>query len=124
MTSNAKVTPLPGRIPQWSFDDRIRKVRRQLGYTQDEMADALEVGLKAYSAWEAGKNTPSDILSVAQKLERVTGVPRQWFIGWMDDEPGRPDAPSGSEAKITFRSFASAEGRDAIVTDLSSRWSA
>ncbi len=85
MENSAKVTPLPGRIPQWGLDDRLRKVRRDMGMTQEQLAEALGVGAKAYGAWEAGTNRPGDVLAVAARMESVSGVPRQWFIGWMED---------------------------------------
>lgn len=84
---NAKVSPIPGRIPQWTFAERARKVRREMGWTQQGMADALNVGLKAYSAWESGSNTPKNVLDIAISMEQITGVPKQWFIGWIDETP-------------------------------------
>ena len=92
MSNLAEVTPLRGRIPQWSFGDRLRKARREYtSFTQGEMAERLEVTLKAYSSWEAGQsNGPRDIASTAVKLERITGIPKSWFIGWADDEPSGP----------------------------------
>ncbi len=93
MSSN--VIPMPNRIPEWSFADRLRKVRRDGRMTIDEMAATLNVGAKAYGAWEAGRNTPADIADVAVRLERVTGVPRTWFLGWETDGAPRPDGPDG-----------------------------
>jgi len=71
-----------------------------MGYTQEAMAESLEVGLKAYSSWEADKNPPSDVLTVAVKLERLTGIPRQWFIGWMDDEPTTPERRASDYSSV------------------------
>lgn len=105
MEANAKVTRMPGRIPQWGLDDRLRKVRRDMGMTQEELAAALGVGAKAYGAWEAGTNRPADVLEVAQKMEAVSGVPRQWFIGWIDEAVG----PAGFEpttSSVKSREFA------------------
>ena len=76
-------------MPQWTFADRARKVRRDLKLGQAEMADRLGVGLKAYSAWESGKNTPEDIVTIAVLFERASGVPRTWFLGWIDDQEAR-----------------------------------
>lgn len=84
---NAQVKHLPGTAPQWDFSDRIRKVRRTLGLTQEQMAVALEVGDKRYAAWESGRNTPDDLPGMAVRLEAFTGVPRTWFLGWVDDSP-------------------------------------
>jgi transcriptional regulator with XRE-family HTH domain len=61
-----------------------------MGLSQTEFAVLLDVGRQAYSAWESGKNTPASIPEIAERLETVTGVPRQWFLGWMDDAP-QPD---------------------------------
>ena len=91
----ATVTQLPSRIPEWTFAERARKVRRELGFTQQQMADALEVGLKRYSAWETGKNTPSDIADVAVAFERASGVPRAWFLGWSEADAPRPGGGAG-----------------------------
>lgn len=87
MSTALNVTRIRGHIPQWTFAERARKVRRDLGLTQQQMADQIEVGLKAYSAWESGKNSPEDIAGIAVKFEGVSGVPRTWFLGWADDGP-------------------------------------
>ena len=84
----------PGRVPQWTFAERARKARRDLKFTQQQMADALDVGLKRYSAWESGKNTPDDLPEMAVRFEQATGgVPRAWFLGWTDgsNPGGGPD---------------------------------
>ncbi|WP_413816755.1 helix-turn-helix domain-containing protein [Microbacterium sp. BG28] len=82
------------RIPQWTFGERLRKVRRELGLTQGDMAAQLGVGSPAYAAWESGRNQPADLPAVAVKLEHMSGVPRTWFLGWADESP-RPDGPGG-----------------------------
>lgn len=86
MSALANVSPIRRHVPQWNFADRARKVRRDLGLGQLEMAEKLGVGLKAYSAWESGKNSPEDIVSIAVKFEKASGVPRTWFLGWIDDD--------------------------------------
>lgn len=81
------------RIPQWTFAERVRKARRDLGIRQNDFAERLGVSLSAYSAWETGRNTP-DIAKVAPRLEAATGIPRTWFLGWEDESP-HPDGPGG-----------------------------
>lgn len=67
---------------EWSFADRLRKVRRDVAQTgQAEFAQALNVNLKAYSAWESGKNTPRELVAIAKRIELVTGVPATWMLG-------------------------------------------
>lgn len=86
MTNTATTTVRPG--PEFSFADKLRKVRREVAHmTQEEMADALNVGLKAYSSWEAGKNPPRNLVEVSNRLELVTGVDRKWFVGWAASQP-------------------------------------
>lgn len=94
MTEN--VIHLP-RVPQWTFAERLRKVRRDTGLTQPEFAAQLD-GVKpsTLEAWETGRNRPRDLPKVAADLERVTGVPRAWFLGWLD---GSPDGGSGIDER-------------------------
>lgn len=82
-------------IPRWTFAERIRKVRRDRGLTQEEFAESvLGLRLSTYSAWETGRNTP-DLAQLAPILEQRTGVPKEWFLGWMNEEAPRPDGPDG-----------------------------
>lgn len=76
-----------GRIPQWTFAERLRKVRRDAGMNQTEFAEQLGVKRESLTAWETGRNEPRSITEVVERLERLTGVPRQWFLGWLDPEP-------------------------------------
>ncbi len=99
MSENAQVIQFPRSIPAWSLGDRLRKVRREyVQTTMDGMAAALEVGPKAYAAWEADRNRPADIAGLAVKLERLTGVPRGWFLGWTDEDGPRPAGGEGQWA--------------------------
>jgi transcriptional regulator with XRE-family HTH domain len=92
---STNVVPFRGRrIPAWTFGERARKVRRELGATQDDFAKQLGVSSPTYSAWETGRNEPSNMPDVAVKLERITGVAREWFLGWADESP-RPEGPDG-----------------------------
>lgn len=106
MTTATNVSPLPRRGPQWTFADRARKVRRDMKLGQAQMADLLGVGLKAYSAWESGKNSPDDIVATSVKFEQVSGVHRTWFLGWIEDEPTTPAGQGEESQQITERSLA------------------
>ena len=87
------------RNPQFDFCDRIRKVRREVAHmTQKEMAHELQVGDKAYEAWEAGRNKPGsdDLISIAKLIAaRWPGVTAAWVLGVEDPPP--PPPPSGGE---------------------------
>jgi transcriptional regulator with XRE-family HTH domain len=95
MTTN--IIPMRTGIPQWTFADRVRKVRRDLKWTQGKMAAALGVQEAAYSAWETGRNTP-DLAKVAPKLEEITGVDRAWFLGWADNNAPDPEGAEGGQS--------------------------
>ena len=81
--------------PEMGFGDYLRKARREYtSYGQKEMAAALGVTTQAYSAWEAGRNTPRDLRAIAEKLERITNIDRSWFLGWQAPESRPSDYKS------------------------------
>lgn len=107
------------KLPVWTFADRLRKVRRESGLGQVEFADALGVGRQTYAAWETGRNTPRDLANAAEQLEAVTGVPRAWFLGWMDNAPEPSDGPEGGgSGRRDSNSQHSAWNADTTVIEL------
>lgn len=42
-----------------TFGDRLRAARTAKGYTQEELADLMEVSKQSVSAWENNRETPS-----------------------------------------------------------------
>lgn len=80
-------------IPEWTFGERIRKIRRDVGLSQAEFAARIGVSTSALSAWEAGRNTPGEkIVDIAKTIRREFRVPTGWTLG--TDEPpteGGPD---------------------------------
>lgn len=92
--------------PTIGFGVRLRIARREYtNYGQKEMAAALGVTTQAYSAWEAGRNTPRELPKVAAKLEKVTNVDRTWFLGWADTQPSdyKGQVSQKQDAKIQPR---------------------
>jgi len=81
---NMSNTPTPrGRqhVPSWSLADRLRKVRRDEGMTQEEMAHALGVKPVTLGSWESGRNRPDDVVGLASRIESLYGVPAAWLLG-------------------------------------------
>ncbi|MFR9807108.1 helix-turn-helix transcriptional regulator [Pseudonocardia sp. RS010] len=107
MTTDAAET----RLPKWSLADRLRKVRRdeaQLGQT--EFAAALGVGRQAYSSWEAGTAKPRDLITVAEKVSEVTGVPAWWILGLNTAPPAPEGTPAaGGADELATRRAATAD---------------
>jgi transcriptional regulator with XRE-family HTH domain len=81
-------------IPEETFGDRLRRVRRALGLNQEAFASQLgaDVGVKALGAWETGTREPRGAVSVARRIELAFGVPAAWLLGL--DVPG-PTGPDG-----------------------------
>jgi transcriptional regulator with XRE-family HTH domain len=68
-------------VPDWSFGDRIRKVRTLTGMTQAEFAEAISVGEASLAQWETDRARPRDILDVAHRVERLFQIPAAWLLG-------------------------------------------
>lgn len=68
-------------VPEWNLADRLRKIRRDRHLTQEQIA--VELGYKAvtWSAWEADRTHPHDVLDLAVRIERRYGVPAAWTLG-------------------------------------------
>lgn len=46
-------------MPKVNFSEICRKIRLQLGHTQQEMADLFGVHIRTYQNWEAGEGEPN-----------------------------------------------------------------
>jgi len=57
--------------------DRIKKLRKDLGLTQQEMADKLGIKRTSISNYEIGRNTPPD--AVISLLRREFGASEEWL---------------------------------------------
>jgi DNA-binding XRE family transcriptional regulator len=83
-------------VPEWTFGDKVRKVRRELKLTQADFAGRLGVKENTYNAWETGRNTPNlkDAQQVAKRLRLMCGIPEWWILGLEPQNP-RPGSPDG-----------------------------
>ena len=86
-------TQTAGRIPEWTFGDRIRKIRRDAHLSQGQFAAMIDRGDKAVAAWESGKNEPADIVAVARRIQVALGVRAEWTLG-LTEGPPTPDPGS------------------------------
>jgi len=82
-------------VPEWSDGEKLRKIRRHLGKTQEEFATALGVKPTTYSAWEADRNSVREPKVIARRLKMLAGVPMWWFLD--SERPSGPDGPDGGE---------------------------
>lgn len=77
-------------VPQWTLGDRLRKVRRVNGLTQDQFAALLGVNAKSLAAWESDKQSPRRyiLMAIAAQLEGQFGLPRMWTLGLQPQASG------------------------------------
>lgn len=62
------------KLPRMNtFGDRFRAARNALGFTQDEMAERLDVTKSAISAWENNREAPS--FEKLPRIREATGRP-------------------------------------------------
>lgn len=55
------------------YNERIREVREEYGYTQQKIADILNIGQRTYSDYENGKTRiPIDSLIILAKYYNVS----------------------------------------------------
>ncbi len=67
---------------QWTFGDRIRKIRRSLDIPQGEFAAKLSETRESLSKWESGKvREPRNVVAIAKRIELAYGVPATWTLG-------------------------------------------
>lgn len=69
-----------GQVPEWTFGDRLRKIRRESGLTQGQFAARIGYTAERYSHWEADRNKPDDIVEVARRIYKEFNVPPSWTL--------------------------------------------
>lgn len=84
-----------GLIPEWTLGDRLRKVRRIGGLGQAEFAAELGTNQKTYASWETDKSAPrhAHLITIAKRIELITGIPASWVLGVESTPPGTDRTP-------------------------------
>lgn len=89
-----------GYKPEFTFADRLRRIRRDQDLTQEEFAAVLDVGNKRYAAWESEANTPrfDVVVPLANRIGELYGMEvRDWLLGLSAPEPS-PTPPGITNA--------------------------
>ncbi len=60
------------------FHEKLVALRKQNGYTQEQLAEQLGVSRQAVSRWESGETTPE--MSLLAKLSKIYGVSADYLI--------------------------------------------
>ena len=79
-----------------NLNDKLRKIRTEHGYTQQKIADYLEIERSTYAYYETGTTKPS-ILSL-QKLSQLYGISLDALIATDGNENLLVASPQLSEA--------------------------
>lgn len=92
----------------WTFGDRLRKVRRALGLDQAELAAMLGTGQSNITNWETDLAKPRDREAIALRIQELTAgrVSAGWMLGLTEDPrgPGAVDStPADPQVVTAFR---------------------
>lgn len=99
MLPRMTASPAQQWVPEWSLADRLRRIRRELGLSQEKFAELLNVKPPRYGAWETGRNHPENVVDLARRIEAMTGVPAAWTLGVYSENP-RPGGPDGGVSVV------------------------
>jgi transcriptional regulator with XRE-family HTH domain len=92
--------------------DRLKDIREKRGYSQDEIAERLQLGDSQINRYEKGKADPSQ--EVLVRLSRELDVTTDYLLGLTDDPHAHTDEDSLSEDEKrlldAFRHRNAAEG--------------
>lgn len=80
------------------FKERLKQLRKELGLTQEEFAEKIGYTRTAISAWEIGRNEPSNNDTI--KLAEYFGVSTDYLLGKSDIR--NPQQINIDDADISF----------------------
>lgn len=95
---------------------KLKQVRKENGYSQADLADALNVDIKTVGNWERGKTLPD--IEQLWKCAKVLHTDPNDLLGWYEEHPeDRPTAPAGAEGELIACYRQSTEGRRSKILE-------
>ena len=95
---------------------KLKQVRKENGYSQADLADALSVDIKTVGNWERGKTLP-DIEQLWKCAKALNTDPND-LLGWYEEHPeDRPAAPAGAEGELLYCYRQSTEKRRSKILE-------
>ena len=77
-------TPQKNASPRMqAFGHRMKEIRSNLGYTQEEFAEKLNCSRVAYAYYESGRRTPD--VEFLNALKELTNMPLDYILGYTDN---------------------------------------
>lgn len=78
---------------------KLKQARKENGYSQADLANALNVDIKTVGNWERGKTLPD--IEQLWKCAKVLHTDPNELLGWYEEHPeDRPTAPTGAEGEL------------------------
>lgn len=78
---------------------KLKQARKENGYSQADLANALNVDIKTVGNWERGKTLPD--IEQLWKCAKVLHTDPNDLLGWYEEHPeDKPTAPSGAEGEL------------------------
>jgi len=77
-----------------SFGERLRAARETCGFTQQQVADAMEINKSTYCGYETGKRQPD--VPKLKKLSQILGVSGDALLETGFEKKSTPVSESGS----------------------------
>lgn len=97
-----------GRIPELDLSLRLELARRTAGMTQQQLADAIGIGLRSVSHYESGRQVKRPVL-VSWAL--ATGVPLMWL-----ETGNAPTGDDGGGAALRARRDSNSQPSDSVFS--------
>lgn len=78
---------------------KLKQARKENGYSQADLANALNVDIKTVGNWERGKTLPD--IEQLWKCAKVLHTDPNDLLGWYEEHPeDKPTAPTGAEGEL------------------------
>lgn len=78
---------------------KLKQARKENGYSQADLADALNVDIKTVGNWERGKTLPD--IEQLWKCAKILHTDPNDLLGWYEEHPeDKPTAPTGAEVEL------------------------
>ena len=78
---------------------KLKQARKENGYSQADLANALNVDIKTVGNWERGKTLPD--IEQLWKCAKVLHTDPNDLLGWYEEHPeDKPSAPAGAEGEL------------------------
>lgn len=95
---------------------KLKQARKENGYSQADLANALNVDIKTVGNWERGKTLPD--IEQLWKCAKVLHTDPNDLLGWYEEHPeDKPTAPSGAEGELLYCYRQSTEKRRSKILE-------